>query len=178
MKKGEFVTNQKNDLFNSWLKMCRHSATVSNYPFIKVFTDEQRPESWGADARDLCDILTIASVTETRLTSVGYELEGSLYRQFLNKFLGIYMKLRYLRGDNTLFMHIMLSIAGWLYKKHSLVINKYGYTTAIIEKEQGTMDGKKERRFYYVLNKKIYAELYIRLYLLYYSLSSLNMEIY
>lgn len=46
VKKACDETNQKNDLFNSWLKMCRHSATVDNYPFIKVFTDEQRPESW------------------------------------------------------------------------------------------------------------------------------------
>ncbi|MGN1052986.1 MAG: hypothetical protein ACI4SH_06305, partial [Candidatus Scatosoma sp.] len=52
VRKGTEETNQKNDLFNGWLKMCRHSATVDNYPFIKVFTDEQRPESWGADARD------------------------------------------------------------------------------------------------------------------------------
>ena len=57
VKKGADDTNQKNDLFNSWLKMCRHSATVDNFPFIKVFTDEQRPESWGADARDLCDVI-------------------------------------------------------------------------------------------------------------------------
>ena len=46
IKKGTDEANQKNDLFNSWLKMCRHSATVDNFPFIKVFTDEQRPESW------------------------------------------------------------------------------------------------------------------------------------
>lgn len=48
VKKAVNETNQKNDLFNSWLKMCRHSATVDNFPFIKVFTDEQRPESWGS----------------------------------------------------------------------------------------------------------------------------------
>ena len=47
VKKVTLETNQKNDLFNSWLKMCRHSATVDSFPFIKVFTDEQRPESWG-----------------------------------------------------------------------------------------------------------------------------------
>lgn len=47
VKKGTEETNQKNDLFNSWLKMCRHSATIDNYPFIKVFTDEQRPSSVG-----------------------------------------------------------------------------------------------------------------------------------
>ena len=40
VRKGTDETNQKNDLFNSWLKMCRHSATVDNFPFIKVFTDE------------------------------------------------------------------------------------------------------------------------------------------
>lgn len=40
VKKGTEEANQKNDLFNSWLKMCRHSATVDNFSFIKVFTDE------------------------------------------------------------------------------------------------------------------------------------------
>ena len=39
--------------------MIRHSATVANYPFVKVITDEQRPESWCADARDLCEIVHI-----------------------------------------------------------------------------------------------------------------------
>ena len=48
--------------------MCRHSATVDNFPFIKVFTDEQRPESWGADARDLCDIIYINSCGDMRLS--------------------------------------------------------------------------------------------------------------
>ena len=67
MKRNTDETNQKNDLFNSWLKMCRHSATVDNYPFIKVFTDEQRPESWGADARDLCDIIYIESNGKQKL---------------------------------------------------------------------------------------------------------------
>ena len=54
VKKGAEDTNQKNDLFNSWLKMCRHSATVDNFPFIKVFTDEQRPESWGGGRARPC----------------------------------------------------------------------------------------------------------------------------
>lgn len=63
MKKGADEANQKNDLFNAWLKMCRHSATVDNYPFIKVFVDEQRPESWGADARDRATRFVTKKVT-------------------------------------------------------------------------------------------------------------------
>ena len=33
------------------------------YPFIKVFTDEQRPESWGADARDCATRFVTKKVT-------------------------------------------------------------------------------------------------------------------
>ena len=39
--------------------MARHPGVVDNYTFVKVFTDEQRPESWGADARDLCTVIDI-----------------------------------------------------------------------------------------------------------------------
>ena len=75
VKRNTDDTNQKNDLFNSWLKMCRHSATVDNFPFIKVFTDEQRPESWGADARDLADIIYINSCGDMRLSLPLYTIE-------------------------------------------------------------------------------------------------------
>ena len=78
VKKTKEETNQKNDLFNSWLKMCRHSATVDNFPFVKVFTDEQRPASWGADARDLADILNIASSGRQRLALPFYTIEEML----------------------------------------------------------------------------------------------------
>ena len=87
VKKGADDTNQKNDLFNSWLKMCRHSATVDNFPFIKVFTDEQRPESWGADARDLADIINIASCGDMRLAMPLYTIEEMLSEWVFNRFM-------------------------------------------------------------------------------------------
>ena len=37
------------------------------------------------------------------------------------------------------------------------IYNKYGYTISHIEKERGTMDGKIEKKKYYVMNKKIYS---------------------
>ena len=78
VKKNEDEANQKNDLFNSWLKMSRHSATVDFFPFIKVFCDEQRPESWGADARDLCDIIRVVNTGSERLTLPFYTIEDML----------------------------------------------------------------------------------------------------
>ena len=157
VRKGTDETNQKNDLFNSWLKMCRHSATVDNFPFIKVFTDEQRPESWGADARDLCDVIHIVSSGNQRLALPFYTIEGMVSEWAFNKFMRLYMNFRFRRGDNTLLVHILKSTTAWLWRRDLRMHNKYGYCILKIEKERGTMDGKVENKKYFLMNQKIYA---------------------
>lgn len=156
VKKGTDETNQKNDLFNSWLKMCRHSATVDNFPFIKVFTDEQRPESWGADARDLCDVVRIIDNSEMGLTFPLYTIEDMLSEWAFNGFMHLYMRFRFNRGDNTLLVHILKSITAWLWKRHVRILNRYGYCTLKVETERGTMDGKRNKKKYFLMNGKIY----------------------
>ena len=158
VKKGAEDTNQKNDLFNSWLKMCRHSATVDNFPFIKVFTDEQRPESWGADARDLADIINIASCGELRLALPFYTIEEMISEWTFNRFMRLYEDFRFRCGDNTLLVHILKSVTAWLWRRDLRMHNKYGYCILKIEKERGTMDGKTENKKYYLMNAKIYAK--------------------
>ena len=158
VKKGAEDTNQKNDLFNSWLKMCRHSATVENFPFIKVFTDEQRPESWGADARDLADIINIASCGELRLALPFYTIEEMISEWVFNRFMRLYEDFRFRRGDNTLLVHIFKSVTAWLWRRNLRIYNRYGYSVLKIEKERGTMDGKTENKKYYLMNAKIYAK--------------------
>lgn len=155
-KKGDDETNQKNDKFNSWLKMCRHSATVDNFPFIKVFTDEQRPESWGADARDLCDIINIISSSDQKLTLPFYKIEEMVSEWAFNRFINLYYDFRFRRGDNTLLVHVLKSVTAWLWKRNVKVYNRYAYTILKIEKERGTMDGKTDKRKYYLMNAKIY----------------------
>ena len=157
VKKSTEETNQKNDLFNGWLKMCRHSATIDNYPFIKVFTDEQRPASWGADARDLCDILTITDSGEQRLAFPLYIFEETISDILFSMFLRLYTDLRFLRGDNTLLIHICKAVTSAVCKRNVRIYNRYGYCVAKIEKERGTQDGKKEKKKYFLMNKKIYS---------------------
>ena len=158
VKKGAEDTNQKNDLFNSWLKMCRHSATVDNFPFIKVFTDEQRPESWGADARDLADIINIASCGDMRLALPFYTIEEMFSEWAFNRFMRFYEDFRFRRGDNTLLVHILKSVTAWLWRRNLRIYNRFGYSVLKIEKERGTMDGKTENKKYYLMNAKIYAK--------------------
>ena len=156
VKKKNDETNQKNDLFNSWLKMCRHSATVDNFPFIKVFTDEQRPESWGADARDLCDIVNIVSAGDTRLALPFYTIEDMLSEMAFNRFIALYYDFRYRRGDNTLLVYLLKSVTAWIWKRNAKIYNRYGYSIVKVEKERGTMDGKVENKRYFLMNYKIY----------------------
>lgn len=157
VKKKNDETNQKNDLFNSWLKMCRHSATVDHFPFIKVFTDEQRPESWGADARDLCDIVNIVSAGDTKLALPFYTIEEMISEWAFHRFISLYYNFRLRRGDNTLLVHILKQATAWLWKRNVRICNKYGYTVLKIEKERGTMDGKTVPKRYYLVNRKIYS---------------------
>lgn len=156
VKKKNDETNQKNDLFNSWLKMCRHSATVDNFPFIKVFTDEQRPESWGADARDLCDIVNIVSAGDIRLALPFYTIEDMLSEMAFNRFIALYYDFRYRRGDNTLLVYLLKSVTAWIWKRNARIYNRYGYSIVKVEKERGTMDGKAENKRYFLMNYKIY----------------------
>ena len=149
-------TNQKNDLFNSWLKMCRHSATVDHFPFIKVFTDEQRPESWGADARDLCDVITIIEAGERRLALPFYTIEEMLSEWTFNKFINLYYDFRFRRGDNTLLVYILKSVTVFLWRRNLRIYNRFGYSVLKIEKERGTMDGKTYKKKYYLADAKIY----------------------
>ena len=158
VKRNTDDTNQKNDLFNSWLKMCRHSATVDNFPFIKVFTDEQRPESWGADARDLADIIYINSCGDMRLSLPLYTIEEMISEWAFNRFMHLYEDFRFRRGDNTLLVHILKSVTAWLWRRNLRIYNRFGYSILKIEKERGTMDGKTENKKYYLMNAKIYAK--------------------
>ena len=157
-KKSADEANQKNDKFNSWLKMCRHSATVDNYPFIKVFADEQRPESWGADARDLCDIVNIVSSGELKLAMPFYTIGDMVAEWAFNRFIGLYYDFRFRRGDTTLLVHVLKSVTAWLWKRNVKIYNRYGYSALKIEKERGTMDGKVSKKKYYLMSAKIYRK--------------------
>ena len=52
--------NQKNDLFNSCLKMSRHACVIANRVFLKIICDLQRPEDWGAGGREVGEVVYIA----------------------------------------------------------------------------------------------------------------------
>ncbi len=157
-KRKEDVANQKNDGFNDWLKMIRHSATIDYHPFVKVFTDEQRPESWGADARDLCEIIHIRKSSETRLAMPFFALGELFYTFVFDKFVSIYNRYRYIRADNTLPMYLFRKVMGKLQGYYKGIYNLFGYKVLNTQVESGTQDGELDNSVYYLDNKRIYSD--------------------
>lgn len=158
VKKNADSANQKNDLFNSWLKMVRHSATVDNFPFVRVITDEQRPESWGADARDLCEIVHIRESGETCLAMPFFSLAELLYNWLFGKFAGLYYQYRFVRSDNTLPMYVLKAITAKIHHYYTGIYNRFGYCRLRVQVESGTQDGQLDENKYYLMSKKIYSK--------------------
>ena len=158
LKKREEATNQKNDGFNDWLKMIRHSATVDNFPFVKVIADEQRPERWGADARDLCEIIHIRESGETRLAMPFFFIGELLYSAVFGRFVDMYYRYRFTRGDNTLFMHLFKTIVAKIQHYYTGIYNTFGYCPLRVQVESGTQDGQIEENRYFLASKKIYSK--------------------
>ena len=155
MKKKDEAANPKNDLFNDWLKMIRHSATVDNFPFVKVFVDDQRPESWGADARDLCEIGIIEERSSRKLAMPLFALGDLLISWKLGRSVKPYAQHRFERGDNTAKMHIAHGLDGKLFKYHVGIYNTFGFDKLKLKIEKGTMDGEAKEHWYYLMDGKI-----------------------
>ena len=157
IKKNDDSTNQKNDLFNSWLKMVRHSATIDNFPFVKVICDEQRPESWGADARDLCEIVHIDECYPMDLAMPFFSLEDLISQTLLDKFSNKYYEYRFNRADNTLPMYLYHGFASLLNSYLKRTYNTFGYYKLKVSVESGTQDGQAKENKYFLMSKKIYS---------------------
>ena len=157
MKKNVDEANPKNDLFDNNTKMSRHKAVVDFYPFIRIFTDEQRAASWGANARELAKIVSIEEKDGDRNALPLFWVEAWFYRWILRKFGGFYDEYRLNRGDNTLFMHLLKRFCSAVARTYWKRQNLYGFARLSVGVEKGTQDGDVEERKYYLCNRKVFA---------------------
>ena len=160
VKKVALETNQLNDGFNKWLKLARHSATVDNISFIKILMDDQRPESLGADARELCTKITyIEERSDPVYPIMLFELELILYDLITSKFNEIYLNYRFYRKDDTLLFYILKSLYSRYFTYINSLKNRFGFTISKVYSEHGQLS-KVENNKYYLAFKKIYAKRY------------------
>ena len=159
VKKESKECNPKNDLFNKMLKMIRHSATVDNFPFIKILIDEQRASSFGADDRELCEkVLFIKEKKETSHLLAFFRIETMIHDWLYRHFQNTYYQYRFNRSDNTLFLYLFKNIVSSYHHYYMRLYNTFGYNVQKIDIDNGRLDGIRTESKYYLLHKKIYAK--------------------
>lgn len=160
IKKSAVEANQKNDGFNYFLKFCRHLSTISFYPFIKVFVDAQRPESWSADGKDLTQIIKVGDEEETRCALPFFGLIDFICVKILDKYRSVYYKYRFYREDRTLTVYLIKTFASKIYDFWLRCHNKYDYTPVKLQLVDGNQEGEPISATYYFAKHKIYSNRY------------------
>ncbi len=156
-KKSEEV-NQRNDMFNHSFKMGRHASTIAFYPFFKVFCDEQRPTSWGADGRDTFNVINIDKAGSLEIAIPFFIFENNLCSRIIDKYTEWFYKFRYYRADVTLYSYMITWLVSKVFAYRLRMFNRYGFKVQQLSVEAGTLDNTLESANYYLICKKIYAK--------------------
>lgn len=155
--------NQKNDLFNSCLKMSRHACVINNRVFLKILCDLQRPEDWGAGGREVGEVVFVKEkgdmVPTLPFFSPFYAIEG-IFLWLKGLFDGFYTEFIHNRSDNILLVHFLKNTVAKLSSYCTGVNNTFGAQTLHLDVESGRMDGEAKKRKYYRMPKKIYSKRY------------------
>lgn len=158
IKKNVDETNQKNDLFAYALKMCRHKATICGFPFVAFVCDEQRPESLGADTRDLLSIINIDKKNDKELLMPFYFVEELFHDIFFPIWLDFYKKYRYYRSDTCLFIYLMHNAMSNLHNGYRKTYNLFGCNVLDVSVQSGKMEEEALVDHLHILFKKVYSD--------------------
>jgi len=165
MKRTAEECNQKNDNYAYSDMMCRHAQTmVDNVPFIRKWSDEQRPEKVPAELRDNMDILTIAECSSLELVMPNFIISEMIYDMVYEPMMTWYYKVRNVRKDSFLLIFLVRNVVSLLSRFYWKYYNRYGVFTLTIEKQSGRNFGQNasatatvELHEYYLSTKKIYS---------------------
>lgn len=155
-KKSE-ETNQRNDGFVNDLKMARHKATVMNYPFIRIFSDEQRDMSLEADQRELLSVVHLRKKDPAELLMPFFFIEELLYDLIVPRFKNFYTLYRHARGDMSLTMYLLHNAVTAFDRYVARTYNLFGCSPVHAEVERGTKDGALEPVILPILHKLHYS---------------------
>ena len=156
-KKNEDECNQKNDLFNACLMMCRHAAVIANRVFIRIIADLQRPEAWGAGGRELGEVIYISEKGQQYpvlpFMSPYWLCEG-VFSWIKGKWKDFHTKYEIERRDGTLFAYLANNVTHKVNKHYDKVNGQFGCFTLELEVQSGRMDGEPIKDKWRILTKK------------------------
>lgn len=150
-------TTQNNDLFNVDVKMCRHRATIDNYPFVAFVMDEQRASSLNADLKELCDVLYIFESSEFNFITPVFAPDEFLYYSTTPLFNSFYLKDRINKAGDNVVRHLFKKLYRFIQYHYVKLFNQYSACTLTYTVQDGKGDSSAKKKKYRLLKKKIHA---------------------
>ena len=150
-------TNQKNDLHDACLMMCRHAAVVRNRVFIRIIADLQRPEAWGAGGRELGEIIYISDKGELAPALPffsPYWLCQGVFSWIKGSWDNFYNEYIINRSDSTLFTYLLKNVISKINNHYDKINGLFGTQTLKLEIQSGRMDGEVKKEKWRLITKK------------------------
>ena len=156
---ANILNDQRDNLF----KLMGHLGTVYNIPFARYVGDEQRPGSWGANGKELCDVITIRERCRDKIVMPFFAFEELLYiitaKLFGERY---YDQVRMLRGDTSLLTYLLMHFCGKIFDHYRYIRDKFGGHFNKVNVEQAMkQDGDNEalsKSKIFIANAKVYAK--------------------
>ena len=155
--------NVLNDQRDNLFKLMGHLGTVYNIPFARYVGDEQRPGSWGANGKELCDIITIRERCRDKIVMPFFAFEELLYVLTVKLFGEYYYDpIRMRRGDTSLLTYLLAHLCGKIFAHYRYIRDKFGGHFNKVNVEQAMkQDGDNEaltKSKLFIANAKVYAK--------------------
>lgn len=161
IKISDLECNAKNELSELYFKTYRHLITIDYDTFGWTLMLEQRPESIGADSREIAEkIVYIREVGEEKNALFFFGVDEVIYDFVKRTFDNIDIKYKSVRKDNTLFIYLIRKISSLIINNHKRKVNKFGYSIYKLQLENSTMDNTFKDVKYYRLNAKVFDDRY------------------
>ena len=149
--------NQKNDLFNACLMMCRHAAVIANRVFIRIICDLQRPEAWGAGGRELGEVIYIeekGKLAPALPFFSPYWICEWLFSGIKDRWDAFRDKYDFERREATLFDYLLTNGTSMINHHYDKVNGLFGHFTLNLQIQSGRLDGECKKGRWYILTKK------------------------
>ena len=152
--------NQKNDLHNQHLKMMGHGSTIDFKCFVRLFGTSQRASSWGADGKELSDVVSIDAVSEDRLALRFFNWRAMLGDFLLSLHDSSTFKSWFNRGDTSLPMYLLWQLTKPYLDYYERTLGIFGYRVLTLSRQAGTGEGEKVQFKFYDQNKLVRSGMY------------------
>lgn len=136
-KANDKDANQDNDLFELDTKMRGHVATIDFFDFWRWLFDDQRPDSLGADNKDLTTICRIKETTDAKICLPFFAIEELIYYAITGLRDGIKYFIRNRKKKETLLVHLMDKLYIPYFHHFDEVQARYGVHVARLKTEDG-----------------------------------------